>query len=69
MEYVSVDTEYFCTHCFQLRLTYIRHPLQCQNCMGSHIIVGDRGTLDKEALRKKYDRTSEEDQSGSEDEN
>jgi hypothetical protein len=65
MEYVSVDMEYFCTYCLQLRLTYLRHPTQCQNCMSGHIVVGERGTLDADALRKKYDRTPEENSSGS----
>jgi hypothetical protein len=54
------DTEYFCTNCLQLRLTYKKHPVMCVNCCSGHIIYGPKGLLDKKKLKVKYDRASKE---------
>lgn len=51
----SAHSEYYCPDCNQLRLnaTGVR-VFQCGNCGKPNIIQGMPGTLDKEALSKKF---------------
>jgi len=50
----GVPTEYFCTKCLQLRLSFFPILISCRNCHSIDIITGKVGTLDKQALLKKY---------------
>lgn len=43
--------EYFCRDCGQLRLSVEMNPTVCQNCKGAHLIIGEVGSLNKEALK------------------
>jgi len=47
-------SEYFCKKCHQLRLSLKDDKSCCGNCGSADIIVGDCGTLDKEALLKEW---------------
>lgn len=48
------STEYFCTECLQLRLSFHPDKYRCFNCGTREIITGAVGSLDKPALLKKY---------------
>ena len=47
-----VPTEYFCKACMQLRLSLNADKTHCLNCGSEDLIVGEVGTLDKQALIK-----------------
>lgn len=57
-ETIVMNVEYFCTHCYELRLTY-KEPLNCGHCGGSHLVVGSVGELDKVKLTEKYKAQNE----------
>jgi len=46
---------YFCCHCRQLRLALDGATKKCGNCGCKDLIVGDIGTLDRDALIRKLD--------------
>lgn len=52
-----VPYEYFCPKCLQLRLSFTGGS-SCGNCGYGAIIKGDINSLDKEALKLRYSKSS-----------
>ena len=51
---LKIDCEYFCTNCYQLRLSYLKKTKKCKNCKSKAIIKGKQGSLNKDQLKKQY---------------
>ena len=50
----GISIEYFCPACLHLRLSFRSENIYCNNCGNVGIITGRVGTLDKQALLKRY---------------
>lgn len=48
------DCEYFCTDCFQLRLSFLPETIKCKNCGSKAIIKAKPGYLDQKQLKRQY---------------
>lgn len=50
----KADCEYFCTNCFQLRISFLIKTYKCNNCGSKEIIKAKPGKLDKKQLKRQY---------------
>lgn len=52
---LPLTQEYFCNNCGQFKGSFIKN-IKCFNCSSLDIIIGEVNSLDKEALKNKFNK-------------